>query len=388
MPIIESLKKQQETLTQWRRTIHQNPELAYEEFDTAEFVASRLEEWGIEVHRGIGQTGVVGVLKGKTDTQNRAISLRADMDALPMQEENTFAHRSKNDGKMHACGHDGHTTMLLGAAQHLAKTRDFDGTVNFIFQPAEEGFAGARAMIDDGLFDRFPCDAIYGLHNWPGLPVGHFSICEKGMMAASDKVYMTLNAKGGHGAMPHNNTDLVVAGAEMVMSLQTLVSRKINPLHPAVLTMGMFNAGSSVNVMPETGEITASVRSFHAQSQDIIEDGIKHITQKIAEAHNITVDVAYNRGYPSVYNNPEAANFMYQVAKDVVGDDKADIDFEPTMASEDFAFFLQEKKGAYIAFGQGENCPQLHNAKYDFNDETLVTGVSFWVRLTEMALHA
>ncbi len=385
MSIIQAIEKNKQ-FSEWRRSIHQNPELAYEEFDTSDFVAKLLEEWGIEVHRNIGKTGVVGVLKGKKDTHNKAISLRADMDALPIHEDNDFDHKSKNDGKMHACGHDGHTAMLLAAAQHLAKTRDFDGTVNFVFQPAEEGHAGAKAMIDDGLFDRFPCDQIFGMHNWPGLPAGYLSLCEKGMTAASDKVFIKISGKGGHGAMPHNNTDCIVTGAELVMSLQTLVSRKVKPLSPAVVTIGTFNAGVAVNAMPEMAELSASVRTFDRDTQDLIEREIAHIAKHIGAAHHVDITVDYKRGYPAVYNDSDAVRVMHEACVKTVGEENCDTAFEPTMASEDFAFFLQVKKGAYIVMGQGEGHKQLHNSHYDFNDDTLHIGASFWVNLVEHIL--
>ncbi len=386
MAIIQEIKQEQDTLTQWRRDIHQNPELAYEEHDTASFVASCLKEWGIETQTGIGKTGVVGVLKGKTDTSGRSIALRADMDALPLCEKNTFDHKSKNDGKMHACGHDGHTTMLLGAAQYLARTRDFDGTVYFVFQPAEEGQAGAKAMIDDGLFDRFPCDSIYGLHNWPGLPEGHFSICPGPMTASSDTITITLTGQGGHGSMPHRNTDIVTTGAEIIMALQTLISRKVSPNEAAVLSLCTFNAGTGKTAMPSTAEIGGTVRCYSEEVRKILLDGIENIVSSLCAAHGVEGSVDVHHVTPSVYNDPDEAIFMAEVAADVVGGDRADTTFTKTTASEDFAYFSQVKKAAYIAMGQGEKHPQLHNTLYDFNDNTLATGASFWVRLVEMKL--
>ncbi|MFD4836377.1 M20 aminoacylase family protein [Achromobacter sp. NPDC058515] len=377
-----------------RRDIHMHPELCYEEHRTAKLVADTLRGWGIETHTGIAKTGVVGVIKrGASD---RAIMLRADMDALPMQEENQFEHRSRHDGKMHGCGHDGHTAMLLAAAQHLQTGGGFDGTVYLCFQPAEEGGAGGRAMIQDGLFTRFPCEAVFGMHNWPGLPAGSFGVCSGPMMAAANGFKITVKGKGGHAAAPQDCNDPVPALFAIGQSLQTILTRSKRPLDAAVLSITQVQAGGSViNVIPNTAWLGGSVRAYSTDVVDLIERRMKEIAGNIAAAHGCEADVFFERRYPALVNTVAETEFCMDVMRDVVGEDRALV-IEPAMASEDFAFLLQEKPGCYVFLGNGDGehrmaghglgpC-MLHNASYDFNDSLIPAGASYWVRLAQRYL--
>ena len=377
-----------------RRDIHMHPELCYEEHRTAKVVADTLRGWGIETHTGIAKTGVVGVIKrGASD---RAIMLRADMDALPMQEENQFDHRSRHDGKMHGCGHDGHTAMLLAAARHLQTAGGFDGTVYLCFQPAEEGGAGGRAMIQDGLFTRFPCEAVFGMHNWPGLPAGSFGVCSGPMMAAANGFKITVKGKGGHAAAPQDCNDPVPALFAIGQSLQTILTRSKRPLDAAVLSITQVQAGGSViNVIPNTAWLGGSVRAYSTDVVDLIERRMKEIAGNIAAAHGCEADVFFERRYPALVNTLAETEFCMEVMRDVVGEDRA-LTIEPAMASEDFAFLLQEKPGCYVFLGNGDGehrmaghglgpC-MLHNASYDFNDALIPAGASYWVRLAQRYL--
>ncbi len=379
-----------------RRDIHMHPELCYEEHRTAKLVADTLRGWGIETHTGIAKTGVVGVIK--RGTSGRAIMLRADMDALPMQEENQFEHRSRHDGKMHGCGHDGHTAMLLAAAQHLQTAGGFDGTVYLCFQPAEEGGAGGRAMIQDGLFTRFPCEAVFGLHNWPGLAAGSIGVCAGPMMAAANGFKITVKGKGGHAAAPQDCADPVPALFAIGQSLQTILTRSKRPLDAAVLSITQVQAGGSViNVIPNTAWLGGSVRAYSTDVVDLIERRMNEIAGNIAAAHGCEADVYFERRYPALVNTVAETEFCMQVMRDVVGDDRA-LTIEPAMASEDFAFLLQEKPGCYVFLGNGDGehrlsghglgpC-MLHNASYDFNDALIPVGASYWVRLAQRYLAA
>lgn len=379
-----------------RRDIHMHPELCYEEHRTAKLVADTLRGWGIETHTGIAKTGVVGVIK--RGTSDRAIMLRADMDALPMQEENQFEHRSRHDGKMHGCGHDGHTAMLLAAAQHLQTAGGFDGTVYLCFQPAEEGGAGGRAMIQDGLFTRFPCEAVFGLHNWPGLPAGSIGVCAGPMMAAANGFKITVKGKGGHAAAPQDCADPVPALFAIGQSLQTILTRSKRPLDAAVLSITQVQAGGSViNVIPNTAWLGGSVRAYSTDVVDLIERRMNEIAGNIAAAHGCEADVYFERRYPALVNTVAETEFCMDVMRDVVGDDRA-LTIEPAMASEDFAFLLQEKPGCYVFLGNGDGehrmaghglgpC-MLHNASYDFNDSLIPVGASYWVRLAQRYLAA
>ncbi len=388
MSVIEAIAACQEELTAWRRDIHAHPETAFEEERTADIVAKALESFGIEVHRGLGKTGVVGRLQA--GSSDRTIGLRADMDALPMQELNAFGHRSRHDGKMHGCGHDGHTTMLLAAARYLAETRTFDGTVHFIFQPAEEGAGGARVMIEDGLFLRFPCDSVYGMHNWPGMPPGTFGVRSGPFLASADNFSITIRAKGAHGAMPHLGIDPVVVGAELVSALQTIASRTVDPLEAVVVSVTQFHAGEADNVIPETARLSGTTRSFSAAVQDTIEARMNAICAGVATAHGVTIELDYERNYPPLVNTEAEAGRAARAAAAVVGADNVFPDSEPVMGAEDFAFMLQVKPGAYVWIGNGagEGGCMLHNPHYDFNDAILPVGASYWARLVEQELAA
>lgn len=390
--LLKDMQAYRDELTAIRRDIHQHPETAFEENRTADIVAARLTEWGIPIHRGLGKTGVVGTLKGKRPGQ-RAIALRADMDALNLQEKNTFAHKSVHDGKMHACGHDGHTTMLLGAAKHLARNPDFAGTLHFIFQPAEEGEAGARVMIEDGLFEKFPCDAVYGMHNMPGLKTGEFAIRPGPMMAASDTWTAVFRGTGGHGAMPHMGTDPTMPAAAFVTTTQGIIGRNVNPQHAAVVSVGHIAGGSygSPNVIPSEVTIRGTARSYTPEDRDLLERRLGEIAQGIAAAHGCTVDYNYLRRYPSLRNAPEQTALALKAAALTVGADKTDGDVEPLTGAEDFAFMLEKKPGAYILIGNGGSiadgsCHYVHTPHYDFNDQILVTGAAYWVNLVDVEL--
>ncbi|NIE68645.1 M20 aminoacylase family protein [Burkholderia sp. Ax-1719] len=389
MKLIPEIQAAQGEIQGLRRTIHAHPELRYEETRTSELVASKLAEWGIEVHRGLGKTGVVGVLKRGNGT--RSIGLRADMDALPIQELNTFDHRSHNDGKMHACGHDGHTAMLLGAAQYLAQHGQFDGTVVFIFQPAEEGGAGAKAMIKDGLFERFPVDAVFGIHNWPGMPAGVFGVTEGPIMASSNEFRIDISGVGSHAALPHNGRDPVFTAVQIANGLQSIITRNKKPLDTAVLSITQIHAGDAVNVVPNTAWLAGTVRTFTTETLDLIEARLRKIAENTAEAYDCSVEVSFLRNYPPTVNSSAEAQFAAEVMREVVGDDRVDDKVEPTMGAEDFSFMLLEKPGCYAFLGNGDGGHRdaghgagpcmLHNASYDFNDQLLPVGSSYWVKL-------
>jgi hippurate hydrolase len=390
-PAVAGLRAWQAELSAIRRTLHATPELGFEEHATAELVARQLHAYGVdEVHRGLGQTGLVGVIRGERHGSGRTIGLRADMDALPLAEENEFAHRSTVPGRMHACGHDGHTAMLLGAARWLARTRRFDGTVNLIFQPGEEGFAGARAMIQDGLFERFPCDAVYAMHNWPGLPTGTIAVKPGPMMAAADRVTITIEGKGGHGAHAYLAIDPVVVAAHVITAAQTIVSRNVGPLDSAVVSLCSIQAGhpQAMSVIPREAVITGTVRSFRAQTQDMIEARLTQLAEQVAAGLGAKARVEYERMYPATVNTRDEALFGAEVAEELVGAERTIRDLEPSMGAEDFAFMLEKRPGAYFRIGQGgaESGCFLHNPRYDFNDEILPLGAALFVRLAERAM--
>jgi hippurate hydrolase len=387
MPINSRLSSQLDEMTRWRRDLHAHPELGFEENRTAAFVADKLESWGLEVCRGMAGTGVVGSLRGRA-AGKRVIGLRADMDALPLLELNRFEHASKRPGKMHACGHDGHTTMLLGAARYLAEDRNFSGTVHFIFQPAEEGRGGARRMVEEGLFAKFPCEAVYGLHNWPGLPLGHLGMRAGSIMSSMDKVTITVAGKGGHGALPHMTIDPVVISAHIVTALQTLVSRSTSPLSAAVVSITCIHGGEAHNVIPETVNMVGTVRSFSPSVRDALESGIKRIASGVAQSLGATATIDYERLAPAVVNSPAHVEIAARAAAGVVGAARVAIDMEPVMGSEDFAFMLEAKPGAYVFLGQAgsANPCMIHNPHYDFDDRLLPIGTSYWVSLVEQEL--
>ncbi len=377
-----------------RRDIHANPEIRFEEFRTSDLVARHLESYGYTVTRGLGGTGLVGVLK--TGSSTRTLGLRADMDALPITEANTFDHVSTTAGKMHACGHDGHTTMLLAAARYLAETKRFDGTLNLIFQPAEEGGGGAKKMIEDGLFERFPCDAVYGVHNWPGIAVGRFGVRPGPMMASSNEFELVVRGKGAHAAMPHLGVDSVMVAVQIAQALQLLVSREKNPIDTAVLSITQIHAGEAINVIPDTATMQGTVRTFTTPLLDQIEEGMERIASQVAAAFNAWIDFTFKRNYPPTVNHAEQAEFAARVLDGIVGPENVLRDHEPTMGAEDFSFMLLERPGAYLFIGNGDGTHRehghgmgpcmLHNPSYDFNDELIPLGATFFVRLTEAAL--
>ena len=369
-------------LKQWRRHIHQHPETAFEEFDTAKFVADKLRMFGLDVVEGLAKTGVVGVLtKGNSA---RSIAIRADMDALDMQEKNIFSHSSTIDGKMHACGHDGHTTMLLGAAKYLSEHGEFNGTIYFIFQPAEECDAGGKVMIDDGLFEQFPCDEVYSLHNWPGLPLGTFAVMDDAMMASCDEFAITITTdKSGHAAFPHLCQDTISVGADMVTQLNQIVSRKVKASDTAVLSVTKFTGGTAYNILPETVEIWGTVRAFSESVQEVIEREVNLIVQGAIARYGVMVDVVYDKPYCPTINHLEYVNYARESILAVTGH-KASV-IEPSMGSEDFGYMLKEKPGCIVLLGNGDSAG-LHHCNYDFNDESISTGVEYWVDLSQRRL--
>ena len=373
-----------------RRDLHAHPELCFQEMRTADLVAAKLTEWGIPVHRGLGTTGVVGIIKA--GSSDRAIGLRADMDALPMQEFNTFAHASVYAGKMHACGHDGHTAMLLAAAQHLSQHRNFDGTVYLIFQPAEEGGGGAREMIKEGLFEQFPMDAVFGLHNWPGMELGQFAVSAGAVMASSNEFKITIHGKGGHAAMPHNALDPMPVAAQMVQAFQTIVSRNLKPIEAGVISVTMIHAGEATNVIPDSCELQGTVRTFSIPVLDLIEQRMRVVAEHTAAAFGLTCAFEFRRNYPPTINSAAEADFARGVMAGLVGAERV-IAQEPTMGAEDFSYMLMAKPGCYVFLGNGDGTHRdmghgggpcmLHNPSYDFNDALIPLGASYWVRLTE-----
>ena len=387
MPVLNTIADRHEEMTAWRRYLHAHPELGFEEHMTADFIAEKLESFGVEVHRGMATTGVIGVIHGQGNS-DRKIGLRADIDALPMTEINDFDHKSTHEGRMHACGHDGHTTMLLGAAQYLAETRNFDGTVVLIFQPAEEGGGGGKVMIDDGLFTSFDVETVWGMHNWPGLEVGKVIVQRGASMAAADAFEITITGKSGHAAMPHTTIDTIAAGAAIVQSLQTIVSRRVDPLDPSVVSITQFHAGSTHNVIPNETMLVGTARYVSRETGAFIEEKIRHITEQVAAAHDCRIDFTWIAGYPPTINHPQEAERAAGVMNDVIGQDAVIFDAPPSMASEDFSYMLEERPGAYIWLGAGEGGQgmMLHNTGYDFNDDLLPVGASYWARLVETEL--
>jgi hippurate hydrolase len=386
MPIIPQVLDYLDELTEIRRDIHAHPELGFTEERTGDVVARKLAEYGCEVHRGLAKTGVVGTIRRGNSL--RAIGLRADMDCLPMQELNEFPHRSTHDGQMHACGHDGHTTMLLGAARYLAKTRNFEGTVHFIFQPGEEGYGGGRVMVQEGLFDKFPCDAVFAMHNKPGIPIGHMATRAGAMLAASDRFDIHVKGRGGHAAHPHYGIDPFVIGAQIVLALQTIPSRDIDPVDSAVISVGFMRGGSAYNVIPDELHIGGTVRSFRPEVRDLIERRMGEVARGAAASHGASAECEYRRGYPSTINHAAEAEFAADVAAEICGEDQVDRNVAPSLGGEDFSYMLQKVPGAmlWIGNGPGEGGCMLHNARYDFNDSALPVGVSFFARLAERFL--
>ena len=390
MNLIDTIVTDTPLLAQVRRDIHAHPELCFEETRTSDLGAKLLTDWGIPVHRGLGKTGVVGIVKNGSSA--RAIGLRADIDALPITEHNTFAHASQWAGKMHACGHDGHTAMLLAAAKHLSQNRSFDGTVYLIFQPAEEGGGGAREMMRDGLFEKFPMEAIFGAHNWPGLAVGEFAIKSGPCFASSNEFSITINGKGAHAAMPHLGIDPVPVACQMVQAFQTIITRNKRPIDAGVISVTMIHTGEATNVVPDRCEIQGTVRTFTLDVLDMIEKRMQEIAEHTAAAFGATCTFEFKRNYPPTINHPTETEFARQVMRELVGPERVH-EFDPTMGAEDFSFFLQEKPGAYFVIGNGDGVHRdgghglgpcmLHNPSYDFNDALIPIGATLWVRLAE-----
>ena len=391
MQLIDSIVAEAATFRQIRRDIHAHPELCFEENRTSDAIAEQLTKWGIDVHRGLGRTGVVGVIDGRKPGTG-SIGLRADIDALPVTEKNTFEHASRHPGRMHACGHDGHTAMLLAAARHLSRERDFAGRVVCIFQPAEEGGGGAREMLRDGLFERFPVDAVFAMHNWPGIPAGSFALSTGPVMASSNEFRIVVRGKGAHAAMPHLGLDPVPVACQLVLALQGVISRNRNPQEAGVLSVTMLQAGEATNVIPDSVTLQGTVRTFSTSLLDLIEANMQRIATHTVQAFGMTCEFEFRRNYPPTVNHPAQTEFARRVLVDLVGEDGVQ-PFEPSMGAEDFSYMLQQRPGAYVIIGNGGGehrepghgagpCT-LHNASYDFNDEILPLGASFWVHLVQ-----
>jgi hippurate hydrolase len=388
MPIVNRFADFQDDLVATRRDIHRHPELMYDVHRTAATVAEKLRAFGVdEVTTAIGRTGVVGVIRGRKNSAGRVIGLRADMDALPLREATGKPYASEVDGKMHACGHDGHTAMLLGAARYLAETRNFDGTAVVIFQPAEEGGAGGKAMIEDGLMERWGIQEVYGMHNSPGLPVGQFAIRPGPILAATDEFTIDITGYGGHAAKPHTTIDPIIVGVAIVQALQTIVSRTINPTDSVVVSVTKFHAGEAYNIIPSTAQVAGTVRTLRAEDRNFAEKRIRAIVRGIADAHGAKAEIDYDRNYPITRNHPRQTEFAIGVASGIAGPQNVDADTPPILAGEDFSYMLEARPGAFIFIGNGDTAG-LHNPAYDFNDEIIPIGCSYWARLVEMAMPA
>ena len=383
MPVINRIAEFQNDMTAWRRHLHANPELGFDTFETSAFVAERLKEFGVDqIETGIGRTGVVGIIQGQGD--GPTIGLRADMDALPIQEVRDLEHKSTTDGKMHACGHDGHTTMLLGAARYLAETRNFKGNVALVFQPAEEGGGGGKEMVDEGLITKFGIDQIYALHNWPGVEAGRFHTKAGPIMAAADVFDINITGRGSHAAMPHRSVDPVLVASAITQNLQSIVSRGTDPMDSLVISVTQIHTGTTNNVIPETAYINGTVRTLKKGLNDWVEEEMKRVAESTAQAFGATAELNYVRGYPVTVNDPEAVSFATQVAADLVGAEKVEAKALASLGAEDFSYMLEAQKGAYLFIGQGESAG-LHHPEYDFNDEISPIGASFFAKLVETA---
>ncbi len=388
MPIINRVADLADEITTWRRDFHENPELLFDVHRTAGIVADKLKSFGCdEVVTGLGRTGVVGVIRGRSNNSGKVIGLRADMDALPIEEATNAPHKSKVPGKMHACGHDGHTAMLLGAAKYLAETRNFDGTAVVIFQPAEEGGGGGNEMVKDGLMERFGVQEVYGMHNMPGIPVGQFAIRPGAMMAAADRFTITIEGKGGHAARPHDCIDPVVISAHVITALQTIASRSVDPLDSVVVSVCTVKAGEAFNVIPQTAMLLGTVRTLSPDVRDLAETRIRAIVENVCAAFGAKAEVEYDRGYPVTMNDPDKTEFMANVARAVAGENAVDTTVLPLMGAEDFSYMLEQRPGAYIFLGNGDTAG-VHHPAYDFNDEASPYGVSLWAKIVETGMPA
>ena len=391
MPIVNRIAEFHREITAWRHDFHAHPELLYDVQRTAASVAEKLKSFGCdEVVPGIGRTGVVGVIRGRKDGSGgraKTIGLRADMDALPIEEANDLPYKSTVPGKMHACGHDGHTAMLLGAAKYLAETRNFAGTAIVIFQPAEEGGGGGRAMVQDGMMDRFGVEEVYGMHNYPGLPVGQFAVRTGPIMAAADRIRIEIEGKGAHAARPHASIDTILVASQIVNQIQSVVSRNVDPLESAVVSICLFQAGTTDNVIPQTALLRGTARSLKPEIQDIVEDRLRQIIEGTAKLYGATAKLTYKRDYPVTRNHPDQTAFATSVAREIAGDDKVNTDVARVMGAEDFSFMLNARPGCFIFAGNGDSAG-LHHPRYNFNDDLIPAGASYWVRLVEKALAA
>ncbi len=388
MPTINRFADFHDQITEWRQEIHSNPGLLYEVEETAALVSDKLKEFGVdEIVGEIGKTGVVGVIKGKSNNSGKVIGLRADMDALPILENVDRPYKSKNKGLMHACGHDGHTAMLLGAAKYLAETRNFDGTVVVIFQPAEEGGAGGKAMVDDGMMDRWGIQEVYGMHNMPGLPVGEFSIRPGALMAATDEFHVTIEGLGSHAAFPQGSIDPVIISTQIVQALQSIVSRNVDPLESAVLSVTAINGGKAHNVIPQSATFLGTVRTLTPETRELVEKRFSEVVNGFVAAHGAKAKIVYKRGYPVTFNHDAQTDFAASVAKEIAGDNKVNTDQAPVMGGEDFSFMLESRPGAFIFMGNGDSAG-LHHEDYDFNDAAIPVGCSYWAKLVETAMPA
>jgi len=387
MRVIKEINKFHDEMTTWRRDIHQHPELGYEERRTSDFVAAKLKEFGIEVNQGLAKTGVVGTI---SNGHGPSIGLRADIDALPIEEKNTFKHASTNPGKMHACGHDGHTTMLLGAAKYLAAHKNYKGTVNFIFQPAEEGGAGGERMLQEGLFEKFPVDSVYGLHNWPGMEPGYFGVGAGPIMAAADVFDLTVFGRGGHAALPDQCVDPIVVASQIVSALQTIPSRNTHPVDSVVISVTQINAGDTHNIIPDSARMHGTVRTFLEETRSKMPTSILRVAEGVCSAFGATCELDYIRSYPATINSVRETEISAKAVVDLVGEEKIIHNPTPSMGSEDFSYMLQARPGCYVLLGIGNGkgiggC-LLHSSRYDFNDEVLPIGASYWVTLVENEL--
>ena len=388
MPVLNSIADMSKEMTEWRRHLHSIPELCFKEHKTAEFISSKLKEWGIKHQTKIAKTGIVAQIKGNKGNSNKTIGLRADIDALPIQEPNNFEYKSTHEGASHKCGHDGHTTLLLGAAKYLSENPDFDGTVNLIFQPAEEGGGGANEMIKDGLLEKYPMSKVYGMHNWPDVPKGKFSICPGPIMAAVDTIQLNIIGRGGHAAMPHQTIDPIIVGAQIVSALQTIPSRTIDPIDTIVLSVTQFHAGTTHNVIPDDVFIEGTLRTFSKKIREQAIKRIKEISDNLAKSFGANADVIILDGYPATVNNDAESIVAADTASEIVGKENVEYNMRPIMGSEDFSFMLNNVPGAFIFIGQGDDEHKVacHHQQYDFNDEILPIGSSYWVKLVQNLL--
>ena len=385
MPILNSINQMQNQMSEWRQDLHKIPEIGLEEYKTSQYIKDKLKLWGIDFKEGYSKTGIVASITGSKGDSNRSIGLRADFDALPMTEKNIFSHTSTNIGFMHACGHDGHTSMLLGAVKYLSENNDFDGKVHFIFQPGEEGFGGGEIMIKDGLFKDFKIDEVYAMHNWPELPLGQFGISTGAMMAAVDEFDIVVKGRGGHAAMPDLTVDPVIIGAQIINAIQTIISRVTSPIDKALISVTKIHAGSAYNVIDDELSLGGTVRTFKSETRTLIKEKLQDIAKGIALANGGDIEFTYTSGYPPTINSKKESIFAGNVAKNLVGEDNVNTDIDPSMGGEDFAYFLNQKPGAYIYIGQQDknHNSHLHTTKYDFNDNLLPLGVNFWINLVK-----